>query len=404
MNRFVVALVLLALAAGLAAQATAPDTQTGDFLYQMPPGWTSSEKAGMTYLYAPGATPAHLTYIAIAADNAEGDLAHSFEVLWGGFKGSYRVLDGGAAAPVHRNGYDAYQTTAVALDPKGTRWTVYVLGAAYQQKIETVLFMSNLPAGPELAGHERALKQFLASLSFGTSLPGGKTNVSDTTADNVPEEKPHKVPPGMLEGIYVGMTIGGGGHVGRDVLNFSPDGWVVKGVPQETMIGFDFTAYRNAPDTNRSWVGRYRVSGNDISIVWEDYADDRSAFHLDERGSSPGLNTFVPACRCTGTHFSGKYNWGPATSGQYVQFFPDGTFLDHAYLDQQISPPQYYNNPRTRRGRYVIHDQTIVFSFDDGTRGTRTFFAPKAQKSQGRFDWITLGWDTLFEEHYQSQP
>jgi hypothetical protein len=76
-----------------------------------------------------------------------------------------------------------------------------------------------------------------------------------------------------LEGIYAGFEIGIRGGLKR--LNFNPDGWVVKDIPQEGMIGFNFTAYRNDRNTNRSWVGRYRVDGDQIHIVWEDYPNHR---------------------------------------------------------------------------------------------------------------------------------
>ncbi len=76
------------------------------------------------------------------------------------------------------------------------------------------------------------------------------------------------LPSGALDGIYVGFDIPRQ-KVRR--LNFNPDGWVVKDIPQEGMIGFDFTAYRNAPGTNKNWVGRYQVDGDRITIDWQDF-------------------------------------------------------------------------------------------------------------------------------------
>ena len=109
-------------------------------------------------------------------------------------------------------------------------------------------------------------------------------------------------------------------------------------------------------------------------------------------------------CRCTGKKFSGKYNYGLATSGQYIQFFPDGTFLDHQVLDQLLVPSSFYDHPRTQRGTYSIHSQTMIFTFADSRRGRRTFYAPKAQEGGPTFDWIGLGWQTLYEEHHLSEP
>jgi len=69
-----------------------------------------------------------------------------------------------------------------------------------------------------------------------------------------------------------------------------------------------------------------------------------------------------------------------------------------------LVPNPYYEHPRTQRGTYVIQNQTMIFTFADGRRGMRTFYAPKVQKNKQLLDFIGLGWHMLYEEHYQSQP
>ena len=369
----------------------------------MPTGWNPVEKGDTTIIYAPAPPPGTVTYIALAADNLDGDLQKSFGELWQGFAGSYRVLQGGQASPFHSSkGYDAFYTTALAADKNGTRWSVYVLAGQYKNRVQTVMFMSNVPPGTMLAAYQRVFQQtFLASLSFGEALPGSQ---APPPAGALVEETPHKVPPGMLEGIYVGFGLGAAGHAGLKRLHFNPDGWVVKDVPQEGMIGFDFTAYRNDPNTNRSWVGRYRVTGSQISIVWQDYADDRTVITRNENSFSPGIDVYVPMCRCSGKRFSGKYNWGLTGAGKYLQFFPDGTFVDHQVLDQMLVPSAFYDHPRIQRGTYSIQGQTMIFTFADGRRGMRTFYAPKAQEKAPIFDYIGLGWQVLYEDHHVSEP
>jgi hypothetical protein len=396
-------LFLAGLVPALMAQ-DAPDTQAGNFLFKMPTGWNPVEKGDTTIIYPPSPPRGTLTYIALAANDLDGDLQNSFSELWGGFKSSYRILQGGETAPLHaKNGYDAIYTTAVVSDQNGTQWTVYVMGAKYKKRIQTVMFMSNVPPGSMLSAYQRVFKQtFLASLSFGEALPGSQ---APPAADAAPvEEKPHQLPPGALEGIYAGFGLEAGGHMGIMRLLFNPDGWVVKDVPQEGMIGYDFTKYRNAPDTNRSWVGRYRVDGNRINILWQDYAEDRQVITRNEGSFNPGIDVYVPMCRCTGKRFSGKYNWGLASSGQYLQFFPDGTFIDHQVLDQMLVPSPYYDHPRIQRGTYSIQNQTMIFTFADGRRGMRTFYAPKAQERGPTFDYIGLGWQMLYEEHHVNEP
>ncbi len=385
------------------AQDVVPDTQIGNFLFKMPTGWNAVDKGSTLVVYAPSPPQGTVTYFALAAEDMDGDLQNSFRELWQGFTNSNRILEGGQTQPFQSNGgYDAFYTSAIAADGNGMRWYVFVLGAQYKKRIQTVVFMSNLPPGSARNAYFSVFKQtFLASLSFGDSLPGSKVPAVHAAPA---AETPHHLPPGALEGIYVGFALGSGGKVGLYRLNFNPDGWVVKDVPEEGMIGFDFTAYRNDPNTNRSWVGRYRVAGNSISILWQDYADDRQVITRNEASYSPGLDTYVPMCRCTGRKFSGKYNYGLATSGQYIQFFPDGTFLDRQVLDQMLVPNAFYDHPRTQRGTYSIQSQTMIFTFADSRRGMRTFYAPKAQEDGPTFDWIGLGWQTLYEEHHVSEP
>ena len=222
--------------------------------------------------------------------------------------------------------------------------------------------------------------------------------------DVVPGADATPPPPGMLDGIYVALDIPSQ-KVRR--LIFSPDGWVVKDIPQETMIGFNFTAYRNAPEQNRQFIGRYQVAGDTINIDWQDFRGpafrpNREVVKRDEVNAHPVVtniawDVFVPMCRCTGKRFSGKYNWG---QNQFLQFAPDGTFLDYRLTDQLIIPSRFYDHPRIQRGTYSIQSQTLILAFADGHRGTRTFLAPKAQEADPKFDWIGLGRQQLYEEGY----
>jgi hypothetical protein len=406
-----VATGLVALSYWAQAQQGTPDTQFGNFLFSVPNAWNPQEKGEVMYIFAPSPPPGTTGFIALSADNMEGDLQNSFRVLWSGFSNSYRVLRGGNAQPLRSaKGYDALYTEAIASDKQGRQWHVFVVGAQYKGRLQTVMFMDNFDESYHRACFN-IFQRWLANLTFGDALPGQNLprGGTDSTGRPAPlaedEDKPHKLSAGSLEGFYVGLKVSGyGSGAGREPLYFSPDGWVVKIDLNNSMIGFDLTAYRNSRDTNRSWVGRYRVDGNDINIVWQDYTDHREIVKRNEAASSPGLNTFVPSCRCTGKRFAGRYNYGLAASGKYLQFFADGTFIDHSVTDQMFSSSAFYNNPRTQRGTYVIEKQSMIFSFSDGHRGMRTFLAPKAQENGQRFDWINLGIDTLFEAHYESQP
>jgi hypothetical protein len=411
MKHFAVLFLLVGLLVGLmptlAAQEEKPDTQAGNFLFSVPTGWNPQEKGDTTLIFAPSPPPGTTTVIAMAASDLDGDLQKSFNELWSGLANSYRILQGGQIAPMHaKKGYDAFYASAVAVDKNGTRWQVFVMGAQYKNRIQTVMFMSNLPPGTMYSAYFKVFEHWLANLSFGDALPGSNIPPAGAGAAGAEAaaEAPHNLPPGALEGFYVGMSLGYGGRVGRNPLYFSPDGWVVKIDLNNSMVGFDLTRYRNAKDTNRSWVGRYRVDGNQINILWQDYTEHRDVIQRNEASAHPGLDTYVPMCRCTGLRFSGKYNYGLAGAGKYMQFFPDGTFIDHGVLDQKLLPNPYYEHPRTQRGTYTIQSQTMIFNFSDGHRGMQTFMGPKAQEKRQLFDWITLGGDSLYEEHHQNEP
>jgi hypothetical protein len=43
---------------------------------------------------------------------------------------------------------------------------------------------------------------------------------------------------------------------------------------------------------------------------------------------------------------SGTYRWGAPAADQYIQFLPNGTFIDHRVTDQLIVPNRFYDHPR----------------------------------------------------------
>ena len=191
---------------------------------------------------------------------------------------------------------------------------------------------------------------------------------------------------------------------------FYPDGYMMYGLPQEGMLGFDFDHYRSQDNKDRNWFGRYRVDGDQVKIVWQNQFGDPAhpaVIKINTTAAHPPVDfawdIFIPMCHCTGKKFSGTYRLGAPAADQYIQFSPDGTFLDHRVLDQMLIPSPFYLHPRIQRGTYSIQSQTIIFNFADGHRGARTFLAPKVQENNPMFDWIELGIHQLFEEGYRER-
>jgi hypothetical protein len=391
-----------------AAERPAQDasyTQFGNFFFKVPNGWNPVQKEDAILLVAPAPRPGTATFIALAVNDLDGDLQKSFNELWTGFQSSYRILQGGRISTMRSSkGYDAEYTTTLASDKTGKQWNVYLMGAQYGKHLETIMFLSDLPSGATYNAYLAVFQTFLADLSFGDALPGSKIPAADGVQPD--QETPQPLPAGMLEGVYV-CTGGADGKPTNKQFIFYPDGLMVYGLPQEGMIGFDFAHYRPDSNPTKNWVGRYKMNGDEIDIVWQNQFGDPARPVRIKRNETvahpawdPGWDTFIPMCRCTGKRFGGKYIWGPPATDQYLQFFPDGTFIDHRVTDQLIVPSPFYEHPRIQRGTYSIQSQTMILSFADGHRGMRTFVAPKAQQDDPMFEWIGLGWQQLYEENY----
>lgn len=415
------AVLLLVLSASSPLAAQDPSyTQFGNFLFKVPNGWHPTEKDNAMYIVAPELHPGTATYIALTANDLDGDLQKSANELWGGFRNSYRIVQGGQITPFHSDkGYDAYSATAIAFDRSGMRWNVYFMGALHGKRVETVMFLSSLPPGVSYDAVLRTFQTFLSNLSFGDSLPGSNLppiNSNGATALNAqggepqpPLEGDQPLPAGALQGVYV-CTGGADARPTNKQYIFYPDGSVMYGLPQEGMLDFDFDHYRSQDNKNRNLYGRYRVDGDQVKIFWQkQFADPAHPAEIKINSTSAhpaadlGWEIYIPMCRCTGKKLSGTYRWGAPAADQYIQFFSDGTFTDHRVLDQMLIPSPFYEHPRTQRGTYSIQNQTIIFNFADGHRGARTFLAPKVQENNPMFDWIELGWQQLFEETYRQK-
>ena len=279
--------------------------------------------------------------------------------------------------------------------------------SAIQNPASVSVQVTGRGASPDAS--EKAPHAFPAGSTAVDSTAGTGTDSMPTRSVAVSEENTGRIPPGKLQGVYV-CTGGADGQPTNKQYIFYPDGFMVYGIPQEGMIGFDFERYRSEDNRARNWVGRYQLDGDKVRIVWQNQFGDPARpvlIKINETSAHPawdaGWDTFTPMCRCTGKKFSGTYRWGAPAADQYLQFFADGTFIDHRVTDQMIVPNSFYLHPRIQRGTYSIERQTILFTFADGHRGMRTFVAPKAQENQQIFDWIGLGWHQLFEEGYRER-
>jgi tetratricopeptide (TPR) repeat protein len=208
------------------------------------------------------------------------------------------------------------------------------------------------------------------------------------------QAKHRQVPPGMLDGVYVGLGFSGYGyHVEHEFMVFSPDGSVLGDLPEGGLAGVNLAAFaRNQPD--KSLLGQYHVSGNRIDIVWQD-SHNQSVTFDDTSADVTGLHNFIPACHCDGAKFSGVYTWDKYA----LQFSPDGTFNDYGAVDAVLTSTEH---PRPGHGTYKIQDNTLFLSYVDGRQLRKSFAAPAVEEGRQSFRWIAISNITLNEQHYES--
>jgi hypothetical protein len=286
------------------------------------------------------------------------------------------------------------------------RWTApvarppYALIAAMQNPSAALAQGQVQPATPP------SNPQDLAALAPGADMNGTLPPAGPSPGGSMPsgDEDTQNIIPGRLAGVYV-STADSNLHPTNTQYIFYPDGLVMHGVPEEGMLNFDFNHYRAQDNPDRYGVGRYQLQGNFIKVVWINQLANPSIILRDENiahsPASTGPQVFFPVCRCTGKQFSGVYHLNSGAANQYIQFFPDGAFIDHGVMDQIITPSRFFDHPRIQTGRYQIARQTILFAFADGHRAVRTFLAPRVQQGDPAFDWISLGRQMFFEANYE---
>ena len=262
--------LVLAIIVPMIGQDFPPDTHIGDYHFYMPRGWNRKDLPAGTMIAAPLTAP-NMAYIALLHTVAlPSTLRAAFDEQWQGFKQQYRLLQGGQVVARHSpNGYDMFATQAIAADQKGMRWRVYVMAAQYKNRLETVMFMSNV-ADPETnAMLQQLLDSFLSSLHFSDARTDaaagstGSTGLNTSAAALPPKGK------GRLNGIYRAIGVvnygGGGPRIKWRYVVFFPDTRFMEGFPGEGLDNLDEDA-----EIRRNPVGwgSYSLSGERGKIVF----------------------------------------------------------------------------------------------------------------------------------------
>jgi hypothetical protein len=237
MNRLYCAIFLL-----LASAAAQVEPRFHDAVFRIPNGWRTREQNGLLLL-----TPADLqrspeigVFILPGAD-VRVNLPADFDQFIAKSLAAETVLSVQPLEETQAVDYDIRSRLVFIRKGPNDRAVRWFVGFNPGARFEMVV----VSASSESVFHryDGDLKVLFGSLRYlpASAAPERGSGPSDSAAT---PETPHQLPPGALEGFYVGFD------PGLRRLLFNADGWVVKDIPQEGMIGFDFTAYRN----DRKWV------------------------------------------------------------------------------------------------------------------------------------------------------
>jgi hypothetical protein len=347
----------------------------------------------MTLIYAPLPPAGTTTYIALAADNLEGDLATSFKIEWDGFKKQYRILQGGEVAPQRSpNGYNSYYTSAIVSDRNGQRWRVFVLGAQYQKRIETVMFMSNV-FNPELsATYDRVFQSFRSSLRFtNESADRAAANAADAARKSsgaptatLPKSK------GKFNGLYRAVgVVSGDPHapqakIGYKFVAFLPDGRFKEGIPEEGMDKLDEDVEIRIDPVG--W-GAYEMTGNQGKIVFppNEYSQAPIVWPIKEYPDRLKVqgDDYTLLDRCNGLKLEGTFRRSDYqttySAKQGITFRADGKLSDEGVFKAagvMVRNPagnSDFDDDAPGNGIHRVANYTLELTYSNG-RAKRTSF------------------------------
>lgn len=352
-------LLLLVLVCGASSQdAWKPDTQIGDFQFNMPNGWQKVQgRNGGTLL-----VPTNLQSGSTAAidflppQGLTTDLRSWFSASWAEWQRQFKVQQAGAIQTQHHpNGFDLLSIDARVSHPQFGYCEFVFAATRVGRKIEAYYFISN--AG--YYSYRNAFDDFQHSLQF----------ANNPATPHRDQQNP--VPAGGgLNGMYVGYRMRSTirpdeSHI--EYLVFFPDGNAIRYLPESGIDNFNF---RSALRDSRDYCGRYRLSGGQVTIDWANNDTEtasRSGDTLKIRGDS-----YFAVLTDNGLKLNGTYRREGADLARYfIRFAPDGRFAENgilpllAYSRQNTSPGS---------GTYSIGNNTLHLNYSDGRKIAFSFF------------------------------
>jgi hypothetical protein len=366
--------MLLALVAAIASPLAAqdpwkPDTQVGDFEFNIPSGWARRDSRDGPTLVPNDVGRGSVAYIGfLAAAPVGSDLRSWFDARWREWQRQFRVVDAGATPSADRTSQGLERLRIYTrISSSALGFCAFVFGAVrVGDRVESYYFVSNANRWSYLNDLE-ALEH---SLQF-ANVPGAEHQSRAVTQAGTA---------GGLDGLYIGYRMRGATPYESthfEYLVFFPDGNVIRTLPWEGLEHFDFAA---TVKSSREYCGRYTVSGGRVTMHWGDNSIEtaaRATDHLEISGDS-----YFPVSSADGLTLNGVYRREGQDLARYgIRFTPDGRFAENGMLPlvaySLTSEKNISQAPGA--GTYRIGKNTLTLSYADGRRIALSFFVWPAE-------------------------
>lgn len=401
--KLAIPLLCLLLVVPIAWAQYSADSQSGDFVFYMPRGWTRTESPQGTLLVAPLTAPRKAFIALMPATDLSTDLTALFNSSWSGLLRNYRVVQAQQPSPWHsKKGIDGMDAAAVVKDNTGVAWEIALFVTKNGSKAESVFFMNNSFQEKELNQTlTDVLHQVLDSLGFS----GG---VGDPNGELAAKPVPLPRGSGKYHGLYraIGqidtnpMMAGTPGNpykykVGYKYVVFFADGRFKEGFPDQGLDKLDEdTEMRRNPV---GW-GTYAFQGEIGKVTFlKVLPTDRESIVWMLRDISGGVEVhgdkYYPVDPCDGVKLQGTfrradYQTLSAGARQGITLSPDGRFVDEGVFKaafvmvrNPVSGNYDFDDGAAGNGTYRIANNTLELNYSNG-RTKRTSFMIEPNKSK----------------------
>lgn len=435
--RLMFAMLCLLCAASIMSPQSLSESRVGDFVFQMPTDWHSSNRNSKTYL-VPNASRDSSTYIELGAhDTGDDSLLNGFNSEVATIERDYRVLTRGQIVSQHSpNGFDYYTTTEVLSDRDGKQWVAAIMGARNGRRLESVLFMTCESKDQLRDAYLNAYRKFLGTIRFlppqtnqflqqaepwtgneelSNSGRPIERNMSATPSGPLSADQLPSIP-GKFNGIFRALVKEGASISAspnppassadaptyRFLVLFS-DGSALRGLPEVGLSALKASVRRDVfrgGDSAARW-GMYRMTGNSGSVVFADpaaagrqlvtgeWGGDRWEIRENVDRLEVNGDTYIMLDGgIPGQKLMGVYKPLGDRKKPGITFTRDGRFEDEGILAVIGSTPAGVGHAAggsfgPGRGTYYIGDYTLALNYDDGQRPPLLFWVdPRTPNAQ----------------------